>query len=109
MMSAMRTPLLLALIFMVAACSAESAPDNAAGSVKQVSSDENVLESEEAKKKKKKKNKDPQPEPHVCNIVEQTCADSSQQKWCVCNGQRYPCGCLSDSTGGAEPLIKEPL
>jgi hypothetical protein len=118
MMPAMRTPLLLALTLMVAACSAESAPDNAAGSVKQapiqpdtkvqpegiVPVEDGTTETEDAKRPKKT----PCPPPTASD-----CEDPERQKYCSCRkgGQNvvYPCGCKSLEPGGTTgPIIKEP-
>jgi hypothetical protein len=117
MMPAMRTPLFLALTLMVAACSAESAPDNAAGSIKQaptqpdikvqpegiVPVEDGTTETDEAKAKKT-----PCPPPSAS-----TCEDpDKEQKWCHCRKMRqnlvYPCGCMWDEPGGTTgPIIIE--
>jgi hypothetical protein len=119
MMPAMRTPLFLALTLMVAACSAESAPDNAAGSIKQaptqpdikvqpegiVPVEDGTTETEDAKRPKKS----PCPPPTA-----EICPDPDLQRLCNCRkGAQnvvYPCGCnKSEDTGGTTgPIIKEP-
>jgi hypothetical protein len=109
----MRTPpFFLALAFVVSACSAESAPDNAAGSVQKApladpsvkpGGDEVELLDELGKKKKKKKADPTTNGPRCSSVTKDICPDSSRQKWCSCtaafgNGGTYECGCKEETT-----------
>ena len=107
--SSMRNPpFILAIALVIAACSAESAPDNAAGSVKQAPIDKSPsLKAEsidmpaaadyvEAKKVPNSNG------PKCSEVTEQVCANASNQKFCSCNGpmnqaSTYKCGCNSGS------------
>jgi hypothetical protein len=109
---------ILALAFTIMACSAESAPDNAAGSIKQapVEADKTQViegidgtsEVDPEEGKKKKGGKGPNSNGPRCGQVEESiCPDPSKQKLCSCSsgpgnqGATYNCGCSGGSTGGS--------
>jgi hypothetical protein len=118
MMPSMRTPLFLAIALMIGACSAESAPDNAAGSIKQAPTQPDIkvqpegtvpvadgtAETEEAKRTKKIPC--PPPDAHDCPD------DPTRTKYCTCRkaGQNvvYSCGCAPESSSGG-PTAPEKL
>jgi hypothetical protein len=117
MLPAMRTSVFFAIALMVGACSAESAPDNAAGSIKQAPTQPDIkiqpegitpvndgtTETDEARKKKKKNACPP------AGVAIHKCDDPDRQMWCPCpNGDSYPCGCKIN-TEPEEPIEKLPM
>ena len=109
----------LAIAFTILGCSAESAPDNAAGSIKQapIEADktqviEGISDVDAEEGKKKKGGKVPNSNGPRCGQVnEEICPDPSKQKLCSCSsgpgnqGATYKCGCSGGSTTGG---IKTP-
>lgn len=111
---------------LLVACSAESAPDNAAGAVKkaptasptptkEVLPEPTVEAFPELSKVDKAEfsifKKDPYKAPLCGNAVSNVCEDARRQKFCMCRGAgtwgTYMCGCYAEDWPGLPPKQDE--